>query len=112
MATTVRDLLVIDGVVASFEFGTDGSLIDYASTIDMPQSLANMTTQFSSSVTHMFNTLSEAFSKISWMEWSPQRGWAYFAGKYTVVVGGHRAVFIQTEKADFNGLFATLVGTR
>jgi roadblock/LC7 domain-containing protein len=112
MATTLKDLLVIDGVVASFEFGADGSLVDYASTIDMPQSLATMTTQFSSSVTQMFNTLSEAFSKISWMEWSPQHGWAYSGGKYTVVVGGNRGVFAQTEEADLNGLFAVLSGSR
>jgi roadblock/LC7 domain-containing protein len=110
--STVQDLLAIEGVVASFEFKADGSVVDYASTIDMPRSLANTTTQFASSVTSMFNTLSEAFSKISWMQWAPQQGWAYSGGKYTVAVGGSRGVFIQTEQADFNELFATLFASR
>ena len=110
MGTTLQDLLNIDGVVASFEFKPDGSLQGYASSIDLPQPLADMTAQFSSSVTQMFNTLSEAFSKISWMEWSPQQGWAYSGGRYTVAVGGNHGVFIYTDQADFNGLFAKLFG--
>ena len=108
MGTTLQDLLAVDGVVASFEFKADGSLLDYATSIDMPQSLAKMTGQFTSSVTQLFNTLSDAFSKLSWMEWTPQRGWAYSGGRYPVVFGGNRAVFIDTDEADFNELFATL----
>jgi len=109
MGTTLQDLLAIDGVVASFEFQPDGSLVDYLSSIDMPQSLAKMAGQFTSSVTQMFNTLSEAFSKLSWMEWSPQQIWSYSGGQYTVAVGGNRGVFIQTADANFNTLFATLI---
>ena len=112
MGTSLQDLLAINGVVASFEFQPDGSLGDYASTIDMPQSLAKMTAQFTASVTQMFNTLSEAFSKLSWMDWAPQQSWAYSGGKYTVIVGGNRGVFIQTADADSNELFATLGAPR
>ena len=108
MGSSLKDLLAISGVVVSFEFSADGGVVDVESTIDMPQPLAKMTTQFSSSVTQMFSTLSEAFSKISWMEWSPQQGWSYSGGKYTVVVGGNRGVFVQTTEADFNELFAAL----
>jgi roadblock/LC7 domain-containing protein len=110
MSTTLKDLLAIEGVIASFEFGSGGSLVAYESSIDMPQSLAKMTTQFSSSVTELFNTLSEAFGKLSWMEWTPQKAWTYSGGKYTVAVSGKYGVFIYTEEADFNRLFATLLG--
>jgi roadblock/LC7 domain-containing protein len=44
------------------------------------------------------------------MEWTPQHGWAYSGGEYTVAVGGSRGVFVETEKADFNELFAALIG--
>ena len=112
MGATLKDLMAIDGVVASFEFGPDGGLIDHESSIDMPQPLAETATQFSSTVTQMFNTLGEAFSKISWMEWSPQHGWAYWGGKYSVVVSGTHGVFIRTSEGDFNRVFATLFGSK
>ena len=110
MAASLQDLLKIDGVVAAGEFGLDGSLVGFESSMDMPRQLAEQSAQFCSSVTQLFNTLGGAFSQLSGMEWSPQQGWAYTGGQYTVAVGGNRGVFIETAKADFNELFGILVG--
>ncbi|MEX2405749.1 MAG: DUF2173 family protein [Actinomycetota bacterium] len=51
---------------------------------------------------------------MSGMNWSPQQGWAYSGGDWTVAIGegGTKGVFIETAKADFNRLFQELVGGR
>jgi roadblock/LC7 domain-containing protein len=60
----------------------------------------------------LLDTLSGAFSQMSGMDWTPQQGWAYSGGDWTVAVGkgGRQGVFIGTAKADFNNLFRVLVG--
>jgi roadblock/LC7 domain-containing protein len=59
----------------------------------------------------LFNTLAGAFSQMSGMNWTPQKGWAYSGGEWTVAIGGggYQGVFIETAKADFNKLFELLV---
>ncbi|MGH7885560.1 MAG: DUF2173 family protein [Thermodesulfobacteriota bacterium] len=106
------DLLHIEGVVAAGEFTTDGKLVDFKGTMEMPQEIAHMTAQFCATVTMMFNTLAGAHTKISGMNWLPQQGWAFSGGEWTVAVGGNIGVFVETSKADFNKLFSTLVGPR
>jgi roadblock/LC7 domain-containing protein len=110
--TSLNDLLNLDGVVAAGEFGRDGRLVDYKAKMDMSQELAGMAAQFCASVTLLFDTLGGAFTQLSQMKWSPQQGWAYSGGEYTVAVGGTRGVFVETAKTDFNKLFEALVGTR
>jgi len=112
MGATLQELLKIDGVVAAGEFKADGALVGFESSMDMSRELAEMSAQFCSSVTTLFNTLGGAFTKLSGMPWSPQQGWAYSGGQYTVAVGGNRGVFIETAKVDFNKLFDTLIGQR
>jgi roadblock/LC7 domain-containing protein len=109
---TLDELLAIEGVVATGEFNADGTLVDYKATMDMSQELAEMTAQFTATVTMMFNTLASSYTQVSGMQWVPQQGWAYSGGDWTVAVGGNRGVFIETEKADFNQLFEVLVGSR
>ena len=109
---TLDELLDIEGVVAAGEFNADGSLVDYKATMDMSQQMAEMTAQFTATVTMMFNTLASSYTQVSGMQWVPQQGWAYSGGDWTVAVGGNRGVFIETEKADFNQLFEVLVGSR
>jgi roadblock/LC7 domain-containing protein len=109
---TLDELLDIEGVVAAGEFNPDGSLVDYKATMDMSQEMAEMTAQFTATVTMMFNTLASSYTQVSGMQWVPQQGWAYSGGDWTVAVGGNRGVFIETEKADFNQLFEVLVGSR
>lgn len=107
---TIDDLLEIEGVVAAGEFTRSGDLNDYGATMDMSEELAATAAQFCASVTMLFNTLGGAFTEMSGMEWTPQQGWMYAGGDYTVAIGGNTGVFVETEKADFNQLYAELVG--
>jgi roadblock/LC7 domain-containing protein len=105
-------LLKIDGVVAAGEFRKDGTLVDFRSAMQMSDEMAAQSAQFCASVSMLFDTLGGAFSQVSGMPWSPQQGWAYSGGEYTVAVGegGTKGVFVETAKADFNQLFSALVG--
>jgi roadblock/LC7 domain-containing protein len=109
---TLDELLQIQGVVAAGEFTLDGKIVDYKAKMDMAPELAGMTAQFCATVSMLFNTLAGAFSQLSGMNWVPQQGWAYSGGEWTIAVGGNKGVFIETAKADFNTLFAALVGQR
>jgi roadblock/LC7 domain-containing protein len=108
---TLDDLLKIEGVVAAGEFRDDGSLVDFRSTMDMSPEVAGVAARFCATVTMLFKSLSGAFEGISGMPWTPAQGWAYSGGDYTVAIGdgGHKGVFIETAKADFNQLFRVLV---
>ena len=53
---------------------------DYKAKMEMSRELASMTAQFCASVTMMFNTLAGAYTQISKMQWTPQKGWAYSGG--------------------------------
>ena len=107
---TLDDLVKIDGVVAAGEFTADGKLVDYKANVDMSREMAEMSAEFTATVTMMFNTLAGSFSKLSQMNWVPQQGWAYSGGDMTIAVGGNKGVFIETSKADFNQLFQVLIG--
>jgi roadblock/LC7 domain-containing protein len=110
LVSTLEELLTLDGVVAAVEFRPDGSLADFESHMDMSSGLATMAAQFCATVTMLFDTLAPAFQGLSGMDWTPQQGWAYRGGDYTVVIGGSRSVFAETGKADLNTLFGALVG--
>jgi roadblock/LC7 domain-containing protein len=107
---TLQELLDIEGVVAAGEFNLDGSLLDFETSMDMSEEMAQMSAQFCATVSMMFNTLAGSFTKLSGMNWVPQQGWAYSGGEWTVAIGGGgtRGVFVETAKADFNQLFESL----
>jgi roadblock/LC7 domain-containing protein len=111
---TLQELLDIEGVVAAGEFNLDGSLLDFETSMDMSEEMAQMSAQFCATVSMMFNTLAGSFTKLSDMNWVPQQGWAYSGGEWTVAIGGGgtRGVFVETAKADFNRLFEVLVEER
>jgi roadblock/LC7 domain-containing protein len=114
MATTLDELVKIDGVALAFEYGPDGKLIKYKASMAVPDEMAAGAAQFCATITMVFNTLAGAFTQMSKQNWTPQLGWAYASGEWTVAIGGngYRGVFIQTAKADFNKLFETLIGSR
>jgi roadblock/LC7 domain-containing protein len=109
---TLEELLKLNGVAAAGEFTETGKLVDYKASMEMSPELAGMSAQFCASISMLFNTLGGAFTQLSGMKWSPQQGWAYSGGDWTVCVSGNKGVFVETAKADFNQLFAALVGTR
>jgi roadblock/LC7 domain-containing protein len=108
------DLLNIDGVFIAFEFTADGKCAGYKAKAKLSDEQAALIAQFCATVTMNFNTLAGAFTKLSGQKWTPQQGWAYAGGEYTVAIGGdgYRGVFVETAKADYNKLFAALVGPR
>jgi roadblock/LC7 domain-containing protein len=112
--TSLEELLTIDGVAAAGEFAADGRLVNYKANMDMSPEMAAGAAQFCATVTMLFNTLAGAFSQMSGMSWTPQQGWAYSGGEWTVALGGggYRGVFVETAKADFNKLFELLVGQK
>ena len=107
---TLDELLAMDGVMAAGEWAKDGTLIEYKANADMTQDVAEVAAQFCATVSMMFDSLSGSFTQISGMNWTPQHGWAFSGGDWTVAVGVGKGVFVETAKADFNKLFAALVG--
>lgn len=55
--------------------------------------------------------MSGAFTQLSGMNWSPPQGWMFAGGDWTVCVAGGRGVFVESAKANFNELYATMVGS-
>jgi roadblock/LC7 domain-containing protein len=97
-------------VVAAGEFTADGKLVDYRATMPMSPELAAMMAQFCATVTMLFTTLAGAFSQLNEMNWTPQQGWMYAGGDWTVAVGSRRGVFVETARADLNELYRALAG--
>ena len=112
MTKSLDDLLKLKGVMAAGEFSSDGKLIEYRGKQELPHDVLDLTAQFAAAVTQMLAALGAAHTKISGLNWIPEKGWAYSGGDMTIAVGGNRGVFVKTAEADFNQLFAELVGQR
>ena len=95
--STLEELLALDGVVAAGEFGPDGSLVDFESHLDMSSGFATMAAQFCATVTMLFNTLARRSRySVAWSGYRSKVGF-YRGGDYTIVIGGYRGVFAETE---------------
>lgn len=105
---TLNELMKGKGVIAAGKFRDDGKLIAYKGKISKDQAV--MTAQFCGTVNMMFKTLSGSYERITRMEWTPARGWAFSGGNFSVCIGGNKGVFVETAKADFNRLFSLLIG--
>ena len=113
MASTLKDLLDLKGVVAAGEFSRDGSLENFEASVDFPEDLAKTTAQFTAAVTQLFDVLAGSYTKLNpQFAFTPQHGWAYSGGDWSIAVGGNRGVFVRPSDADYNELFSTLVGPR
>jgi len=53
--------------------------------------------------------MSGAFTQVSGMGWSPPQSWMFAGGDWTVAVDGNKGVFVETAKADYTKLYASLV---
>jgi roadblock/LC7 domain-containing protein len=108
---SLDDLAKVEGVAAVGRFAVDGRCADYKANMDMSKQMADKTAQYLATVTMMFNTLADAFSKETGMSWTPQEGWTYSGGNWTVVVWGDVGVFCDTENTDMGELFEVLEGS-
>jgi roadblock/LC7 domain-containing protein len=109
---TVDELIKIEGIAAVGEFRADGSLVGYKANMEMPKESAAVVAQFCATVSMLFNTLAGAFTQMSGMNWTPAQGWVFAGGEWSVCVADGKGVFVETAKADFNKLFAAMVGGR
>lgn len=107
MATTLDDLVKMEGVLMAFEFTPDGECIAYE---NFTPEMAAMAARYCATVTMQFSTLANSFSVLSERSWIPQRGWMYQGGDYTAIAGngGHRVVFVETARANLNALLDLL----
>ncbi len=109
---SLEQLTSIEGVAAAGRFTADGKCVDYKANMDMSKEMADKTAQYIATVTMMFNTLADAFTKESGMKWTPQEGWTYSGGDWTVVVWGDVGVFCRSEGTDMHRLFQVLEGSK
>ena len=88
MAKSLEELLRLKGAVASGEFSADGKLKDFRSNNNqLTPEVADLTAQFTATVSQLLRTLAAAHSKISGLNWVPEQGWAYSGGDLTIAVG-------------------------
>ncbi len=107
---SLDEILTIRGAMMACQFTPDGKCSDIRSRLDLSPELGDRAGTYIATVTMLFNTLAEAFSKESHMRWTPQQGWTYSGGDWTVIVGGNRAVFAQTNHADIEAIRQEIIG--
>ena len=102
----LKRLLDLEGAVSAGEFSSTGELMSYQG--DLPEDVARLIARMCAANTLMGISQAESFARVSGMNWSPFHGWAVAAGDYSVCVIGNLGVFVETSKADYNGIFKTL----
>ncbi len=109
MATTLDDLVEMNGVILAFEYTPDGACTNYK---NVTREMAAMISQFCAAVTMNFNALANGFTILSERRWVPQKGWVYVGGDYSVIMGkgGYRGVFAQSGQVNVDEVFAALAG--
>ncbi len=107
---TLDELMTLQGVVAAGEFTPGGELVDFRSAVGMPSEQAKVTAQFCATVSNLFVTLAEAYTKLhEGLVWVPPKWWVYAGGNMAVCVGGTKGVFVRLGQTDFNRLYQSLV---
>lgn len=101
-------LLGLEGVVAAAEFGSDGTLVGFKSTLDLVAPAQDLATRLSAKINETFDQLAETYASMTDMEWLPRRYWCYSGGDFTVAVGGNWMVFAETAASDPTALFRAL----
>jgi roadblock/LC7 domain-containing protein len=97
----------LEGAIAAGEFSPTGELVSYKG--NLPQDVARLLAR-TCAANHLMGTSEvEHLSHITGdKRWLPFHGFAVSAGDYSLCVMGHAGVFVETAKADFNGIFHTL----
>ena len=102
----LKRLMTLKGAISAGEFKANGELLSYQG--DLTEDIAALIAKMCAANSLMGASQAESFSRISGMKWTPFHGWAVAAGDYSVCVMGNLGVFVETAKADFNGIFKVL----
>jgi roadblock/LC7 domain-containing protein len=106
---TVDDILAIKGAVATGEYTADGKPGAYKATMDLSPELIATAARFIATISMMCGTLAEAFSSLSKMALTPQRGWMYSGGQLAVAANHACWTIAEIAEADLNELYSALI---
>ena len=109
---TLDELAAVKGVNVAAQWTDNHILRAYKSQRGISDEEARQKAQFCISVSMMLNNFASSFTQLSGMQWTPQQGWAYSGGEWTVAVGkgGTLGGYLDTAEADFNRLIEVLFG--
>jgi roadblock/LC7 domain-containing protein/predicted ester cyclase len=107
--TSLDDLVAIPGVVFALEFGNDGSVIDYKSSVDIPQEEIDQAAKAGPTLNALVAAAATRYNDISVLEWAPP-SWVVYSGgdRWSAVLAGNHALFAETANTDFNALAKAL----
>jgi roadblock/LC7 domain-containing protein len=103
----LANLMNLKGAISAAECKPDGVHISYILKGSQTQDHEKMTERFCA-INALMATVVENINNISEMNWAPFRGWAFFAGDYSVFVASHIIFIAETEMADFNTIYKIL----
>ncbi len=81
-----------------------GKLAEYRTKGEVSREIIEKGTEYVNVISSLFKLLSESFTAISGMNWTPQHCWHFAGGDWTVMVAGNRAYWVETQKADMGKL--------
>jgi C-1 hydroxylase len=103
------DLVAIPGVAFALEFGPDGSVIGYRSSVDIPQDEIDQAAKAGPTLNAILAVAATRYNDISVLNWDPPH-WVVYSGgnRWTAVLAGNHALIAETAKIDFNALAKAL----
>lgn len=111
VAGEVEGLLELEGVAFAVAFGPDGTVTDWASSLELPEAEVRQAAQAGPTLSALLAVAAERYGEVSALEWAPPV-WALYSGpKWTAVLTGNMALIAETETADFNQI-AEALGVR
>lgn len=97
----------------STQFGADGSVVGYRSTVDSSQEEIDQAAQAGPSLNALLSVAAKASNDISDLDWDPP-AWVVYSGgdRWTAVLPGPIGLIAETATVDFNALYGAVVGLR
>jgi roadblock/LC7 domain-containing protein len=108
-ASNLDALTAVPGVAFALEFGADGSVVDYQSSIDIPQEEVEQAAKAGPTLNALLTIVAARYNDISALTWDPP-SWVVYSGgdRWTAVLSGNIALIAETATTDFNALAKTL----
>jgi roadblock/LC7 domain-containing protein len=103
----LTNLIGLKGAISAAECKPDGVHISYMVKGNQTQDQEKMTERFCA-INALMTTAFDNIDRISNLTLAPFRGWAFFAGDYSVFVASQIILIVETDKADFNNIYKVL----